>query len=166
MRRYLSHALFALNVLLAGLLLSMWVDRTGALRNTRWVPPAAIKPDFVQLLYRSSTQSTDDVARYVAMLDRPLFSPSRRPPPPPPPPVVVVPPPPDPLANVQILGVFNGTEGSGMVARVDGKVRRLKVTEKIGDWTFDKVDGRDVTFARGSERRVIRLAPARPGTRG
>ena len=156
MKRYVSHVLLALNLLLAGILIWMWLDGSGRLRNVHWTPPAAIKPDFSQLMNRPATQNED--ARYVAVLDRPLFSPTRRPPPPP---AVVIAPPPDPLANVQVVGLFVGSTGGGIIARVDGKMRRLGLNEKIGDWAIQRIDGRDVIFARGGESRTIRLAPGR-----
>lgn len=163
MSRYLGHALIALNLLLAGLLLTLWFDRQGNLRNSHWTPPVPIKPDLSGGLGPIAREGGDDVGRFVAMLDRPLFSPSRRPPPPP---AVVIAPPPDPLANIQVVGVYAGANAGGIIARVDGKMRRVSINEKIGDWTIQGISGRDVTFARGAERRVIRLAPGRAAPAG
>ena len=163
MKRYVSRVLVLVNLLLAGVLLWLWVDGEGKLRNVHWIAPAAVMPDFSQQLYVSVTRKGEDITSYVAILDRPLFSPTRRPPPPP---AVVVAPPPDPLANVQVVGLFVGPAGAGIIARVDGRMRRLSLNEKIGDWTIQRIGGRDVTFVRGGENRTIRLASARAGSGG
>jgi hypothetical protein len=162
MKRYISQILIGVNLLLAGVLVSLWVDGQGKLRGVHWVAPTAVRPDFSRQLDLPSAQTTDEVAAYIAILDRPLFSPTRRPPPPP---AVVVAPPPDPLANVQVVGLFVGTTGGGIIARVDGKMRRLGLNEKIADWTLQRIEGRDVTFVRGGENRTIRLAASRPAPR-
>lgn len=159
MKRYLMHILVALNAVLVLALLAMWFDAGGQLRNARWPLPAAIKPDFAAMLAPLAMQRTDDVSRFVATLDRPLFSPTRRPPPPPAPA-----PPPDPLANIQLFGVYSGPEGGGLIARVDGKMRRANLKDKIGDWTITRIVDRDVTFARGAEVRVVTLAKRQPAT--
>lgn len=160
MKRYVIHALLVLDVMLACALLWMWFDAQGNPRHVHWAPPAAIKPDFSGLKPTlAGPGQGDDGGRIVATLDRPLFSPSRRPPPPP---VVVVAPPPDPLANTQLLGVYGGAQGGGVIARVDGKVRRARINEKIGEWTITQIADRDVTFTRSGENRVIRLAGRRP----
>ena len=156
MRRSLVPFLLAPNLALAVLLAWLWIGKDGQLRNTHWEPPRAIKPDFSGPLAGLARARTDEVGQLVAMADRPLFSPTRRPPPPPAPPA-----PPDALASLQILGVFNGANGAGVVARADGRVRRAAVNERFGDWTLSKIDGRDVTFARGTETRVFSLAAAR-----
>lgn len=158
MKRYVMHMLVALDVALALVLLAMWFDTGGQLRNAQWQRPAAIKPDFAAMLSPLARQGNDDVGRFVATLDRPLFSPNRRPPPPV---ATAVAPPPDPLANIQLFGVYSGPEGGGIIARVDGKMRRAAVNDKIGEWTIKQVVDRDVTFVRGGETRVVSLVRAK-----
>ena len=147
--------LIALNALLAAMLLALWVGRDGHLRNVRWSEPAAVKPDFSSMVPALAPPGSDSASQFVATLDRPLFSPSRKPPP-----VTAgqAAPPPDPLANIQLFGVYAGSGGGGIIARVDGKMRRARINEKIGDWTIKEVVDRNVTFVRGDESRVIRLA--------
>jgi hypothetical protein len=152
--------LFGLNAWLVVVLIWMWVGTDGKLRNAQWTPPRPIRPDFSEPLAALAQRRTDEAAQLVAMADRPLFSPNRRPPPPPAPPA-----PPDPLGNLQLLGVYNTSAGGGIIARVEGKVRRASVNEKIGEWTVQKIDDRDVTFVRGGETRVLKLA-RRPGSGG
>ena len=47
------------------------------------------------------------------------------------------------------------------MARVDGKVRRIKIDETVGPWTLKSVDGRYVVFGQGDETRKLRLEYAR-----
>lgn len=157
MKRYVMPMLVALNAALAVVLLALWFDAGGQLRNATWQRPAAIKPDFAAMVSPMARQPSDNVGQFVATLDRPLFSPNRRLPPPPPPPTAVVIPPPDPLANIQLFGVYNGADGGGIIARVDGKMRRAAINDKIGEWTISRIADRDVTFVRGRETRVVSL---------
>ena len=99
------------------------------------------------------------MGRFVAVLDRPLFSPSRRPPPPPPPPAP--PPPPDPFADLQLVGLLTGKDHAGVLARIEGKVRRVRVNESIGAWTLKSIQDREVTFTSGEATRVLRMAYVR-----
>lgn len=149
-------------VLLAGGLAWLWVDQHGQWRNVVWLAPKALPPDLkVPASPLQPDATANNPALFAAILARPMFAPDRRPPPPPPPPAVA--PPPDPLANIQILGVFSGAS-PGILARVDGKVRRIKVAETVGPWTLKSIDGRDITFAQGDENRQLRLAYARLDT--
>ena len=154
MKRYLMHLLVALDAALVLVLAAMWVDTGGRLRNASWQRPAAVKPDFEAMLSPLARQSNDNVGQFVATLDRPLFSPNRRPPP-----VAAVAgaAPPDPLANIQLFGVYSGSGGGGIIARVDGKMRRAALNDKIGEWTISRIADRDVTFVRGGETRVVSL---------
>ncbi|MDL2338716.1 MAG: hypothetical protein QFE16_12825, partial [Pseudomonadota bacterium] len=110
MKRYAVHALVVLNLLLAGVLVWLWIDQDGQLRDVRWTPPLAIKPDFSTATHAASIPHRTDMTLVLATLERPLFSPSRRPPPP----IVAAPiapePAPDPLGNVLIQGIYSGPE--------------------------------------------------------
>ena len=162
MKRHTMHALVALNVLLAGILVWLWVAPDGRLRDVTWTSPAAVKPDFSSAPRASSGTGQTDMALVMATLDRPLFSPTRRPPPP----VVAASagaePPPDPLRNVSIQGVYSGAGAGGIIAKVDGVSKRILLNEKIGDWTLSSIDERDVKFVRNEESRVMQLFRARP----
>jgi len=148
-----------LTLLLALGLASMWVDEHGQLRNLAWVAPKPLAPDIkVPASGGQTGAAAADPAAFAVILERPVFAPDRRPPPPPAPA-----PPPDPLANIQILGIFSGAN-AGILARVDGKVRRVKINETVGPWTLKSIDGRDVTFTQGEENRQLRLAYARLDT--
>ena len=152
--------LLLLTALLAGALAWLWFDQAGGLRNVGWVAPAPLKPELGKVSSTPPNAVGSNPTQYLAMLERPLFAPDRRPPPPPAPPAA--PPPPDPLANIQISGVFSGAS-PGIIAQVDGKLRRVKVNDAIGPWTLKSIEGRNVTFAQGSESRQLRLLYSRLG---
>lgn len=136
----------------------MWVDPSGHLRPQHWVPPAPILPEVSapKLPAGLEVRQAPGAGAYFAILDRPLFAPDRRPPPPPD--AVVEAPKPDPLAGLTLFGIFKGPEFSGIVARVNDRVRRVRLNEALGDWTVKAIEGREVTFARGDESRTMRLA--------
>lgn len=161
MRRYALHFLVLVNLSLVAFLGWLWLDAKGHPRNIHWQAPAAQKPDLAGLVPTLPSQDTADVSRFMAALDRPLFSPTRRPPPP----VVVVapapPPPPDPLDSLQLFGLFAGKDDGGILARVDGKTRRVHFNETVGEWVLTSIDDRDVKFMRGQESRVLRLVRIR-----
>jgi len=149
--------LLLLILLLSGGLAWIWVDRTGQLRNVTWTPPRPLPPE-IKIPSMNAQASADSATDLASILARPVFAPDRRPPPPPAPPAPT--PPPDPLANIQIQGIFSGTN-AGILARVDGKTRRIKVNDAVGPWTLKSVEGREVTFGQGEETRKLRLDYAR-----
>lgn len=152
MRRYLIPALILANVALAGGLAWLWVSPDGQVRNVRWTPPVPIKPALTDAEFPSWSA---DLGSFMAALDRPLFSATRKPPPKPSeaPPVVV-----DTLANVRILGLYStgGTTG-GAVVRSEGKVVRLKLGDTLGGWTVKEVKPVGLVMARGAEQRTLEV---------
>lgn len=162
MRRHTAHALIVLNLLLVGVLAWLWVDPNGQLRNVRWTPPTSIKPDFSTVTRASSIPQSADTTLVQATLERPLFSPSRRPPPPVVAASVAVEPAPDPLGDVSIQGIYSGPKTGGIIANVGGLTKRISINEKIGDWTLKAIDERDVKFVRNGESRVLQLLRVRP----
>lgn len=148
--------LILLNAMLVLALAWMWVDTSGRLRNVHWQAPAPVQPDFSQVLSMSSRRNAGDMQQFIATLDRPLFAPNRRPPP-----KGAAEGVPDPLANIQLLGVFVSGDAGGIIAKVDGKNRRVRINETVGPWTLKSIQDREVSFARDGETRVLRLAPAR-----
>jgi hypothetical protein len=169
MRRYIVPALIVANVALAGGLAWMWVAPDGQLRDVRWTPPAPIKPVLTDAPFPPWTA---DIGSFMASLDRPLFSATRKPPPKPSeaPPVVV-----DTLASVRILGLYStDAKSGGAVVRHDGKVVRLKLGDTLGGWTVKEVRPVGLVLTRGAEERTIEVkmgpdlaadAPAAPGGR-
>lgn len=156
------HLLGLLTLILTAGLASLWVDEHARPRNLDWVAPKPLAPDIkVPVISATAGAIAANPAVFAVILERPIFAPDRRPPPPPTPPTP--PPPPDPLANIQILGIFSGTN-VGILARVDDKMRRIKINEAIGPWTLKSIEGREITFVKGEENRKLRLAYARIDT--
>lgn len=148
--------LFVTNVLLALALASLWFTPQAQPRSAPWQPPAPLVPEAPQAL--PLVAAPPDAGQQQAILERPLFAPDRRPPPPPPPPSAK--PPPDPLANMQLTGVLQG-DFNGVLARVDGQSRRIRVDETIGSWKLVSVNGRKATFTRDGNERTLEMAYAR-----
>lgn len=152
MRRHVLALMVAVNVALVLLLAALWVTPQGQLRNVAWQPPAPIQPEFAT----SFTANPEmNLGNFVATLDRPLFSPNRLPPPVKAAgaaPVQV-----DPLSNIRLYGIYAGPGTGGIIASVDGKSRRIRLNENVGEWTVKSIKDRDVTFTRGGESRVVHL---------
>lgn len=157
-----TRLLLVLITLLATGLTSLWLDPQGQWRNLVWSPPAALSPDVKPPPALVAVVSGSTAHSYASVLERPLFAPDRRPPPPPAPPAP--PPPPDPLAGLQIYGVLSG-EAPGILARVEGKMRRIMVKQTVGPWTLSQTDGRTATFSNGDEKREFKMAYAQLGPR-
>ena len=106
---------------------------------------------------RSATALANPVAaqpldQLSAILDRPLFSPSRRPPAPPPPPVALAPDPPappPPPPDIVLFGVVMDGEGARAVVRAgaDKKILRAQIGDEIGGWKVSQIEGRRVVLS-------------------
>ena len=83
------------------------------------------------------------------ILDRPLFSPSRRPPAPPPPPVAQAPAPPAPPPDLVLFGVVMDGEGARAVVRAgaDKKILRAQIGDEIDGWKVSQIEGRKVVLS-------------------
>lgn len=145
-------------------LAALWIKPDGSLRNTVWTPPAAVMPDLRFSNPLPDSAAKVDVNLFAATLERPLFSPSRRPPPPPPPKDAEKKEPPvDPFANIHLFGLYGGEDSpSGMLARVEGKVRRISVNDTLGGWTFKAIDDRNAVFEKNGEERKLLLVITKP----
>jgi len=150
--------LLALTLALSLALAWIWVDEHGRLRDVAWIPPTALAPGLTKPASLAASATSNNPKAYLAILERPVFAPDRRPPPPPAPPA-----PPDPMANIQLHAIFSGAV-AGIIARVDGKLRRIKVEETVGAWTLKAIEGREAVFGQGEESRRLRLAYARLDT--
>lgn len=167
MRRYLIPALILTNVALAGGLAWRWVTPDGQLRDVRWIPPAPIKPVLTDSVFPPWSA---DLGSFMAALDRPLFSATRKPPPKPSEAAAVVV---DTLDSVRVLGLYStgGTSG-GAIVRSEGKVVRLKQGDTLSGWTVKEVRPRELVMARGADQRTLDvkmgpdLAADVPGTPG
>lgn len=143
---------------LSACLASLWLDQQGQWVSTGWVAPPAKAPDLkAPGLLPIGADSVADAAGYVSVQERPVFAPDRRPPP------VVQPAQMDPFAGIQIFGVLTGAN-AGVMARIDGKVRRVKIDENVGAWTLKSINDRSITFTQGDQTRELRLAYAKLNT--
>lgn len=149
MRRYLIPALILANVALAGGLAWRWVTPQGQLRDVRWIPPAPIKPVLTDSVVPPWSA---DLGSFMAALDRPLFSPTRKPPPKAAEaaPVVV-----DALETLRVLGLYSSGTSGGALVRSEGKVVRLKQGDTLGGWTVKEVRPLELVLARGTEQRTF-----------
>ena len=164
MKQNAIRLLLALNLALAAALAWLWVDAQGQWRNTRWQPPLPVQPDFAGLASSLPVPQAPDIAKFIATLERPLFTPSRKPAPPKSSAVAAAEPPPDPLANIHLFGLFGGAESGGMLVRIDGKNKRIVLNETFGGWTLQSIRGREATVVRNGEMRVLSLLQARPAS--
>lgn len=168
MRRWTLPLLLLANLGLALWLASLWFTPEGRLRALQWQPPPPLPPalDADQALPATGVE----VERYVATLERPLFSPSRRPPPPAPAasaaPVVDTPP------DLRVLGLYGVHGGAGeapapaaggMIARIDGQVKRVKVGDAVGRWTLKALRPGEAVLASGEVEHVYPLQRNKPG---
>jgi len=88
------------------------------------------------------------------IVDRPLFSPSRRPPAPPPAPPPIVqaaepPAPSPPPPNLVLFGVVMDGEGARAVLRAgaDKKLVRAQIGDEIEGWKVSQIEGRKVVLS-------------------
>lgn len=147
--------LWLLNIGLGLALAWLWVDDTGQPHTQVWTPPAALAPGAFDTDAAPAAATDSNPAQYMAILDRPMFAPDRRPPPasdaaPPSPP-------PDPLANFTLYGVYGSGELGGILIKSDGRLLRIRTGQDLGEWTVRSIKDREVTLSRADEIRVLKL---------
>ncbi len=165
MKRPAFAALVAINMALALALAVMWITPQGRLRNVHWTAPGPVQPDYQQMLPALPQPEPVRTDAFLALLERPLFSSTRRPPPPPPPPKTSEPPA-DPLTDAQLLGIYQSGETSGVIARIDGKNRRIRLSESLLGWQLQSVQERKAVFVSGGQTRELPLMRAKIGSGG
>lgn len=154
MKRHVLAVLCVVNALLALGLAALWFQPDGSLRNAHWQAPAPVNADYLAMVPSLPARKPVETGRLMAMLERPLFSSTRRPPPP------VVPEAPIPVDNLstaRLLGVFEGAQASGAILQVAGKNRRVRLNESVDGWVLQSVQRRAVTFASGDQTRTLSL---------
>ena len=158
MKKYSLHVLLLVNALLVLVLVGLWVDSSGHLRNIHWQAPLAQKADYAAMVPGLPSTERMDTAQFIAMLDRPVFSPTRRPPPPPPPPEDKAPV--DNLSSAQLSGLFVGDGDGGAIIQIAGKHKRVRLREVVEGWTLSSIQDRSVIFTRGGQSRALQLPRA------
>jgi len=140
-------------------ILVQWIGPDGRLLLPRWLPPAS--QGIPYMVQKTPAWASAPIGASLGVLERPLFSLERRPPSAvPSADVVSAPPLPDVLDTIQISGIFVTGDGGGLIARIDGKTRRVRAGEGVGDWTLATVEGREARFERGGETRTVSLKRA------
>lgn len=157
MKRHALALLCVINALLAVGLGALWFQSDGTLRNAQWHPPEPVNADYIAMVPSLPARKQVETARLMAMLERPLFSSTRRPPPPTAPEAAI---PVDNLSSARLLGVFEGAQTSGAILQVAGKSRRVRLNESVDGWVLQSVQGRAVTFASGGQTRTLPLIRA------
>lgn len=154
-RRHVLAVLLALVALLLLALLALWVNSSGALRHMRWQPPAPQIFDYAATVPALPDPAAADTRRFVALLERPLFSPTRRPPPP-------VPkedaPANDVMASARLTGLFEGAGDGGVIVLLDGKPRRVRLHEAVEGWQLTAV----VSVVVSAAQSVLRASGSEP----
>lgn len=153
----LLRLLLAADLLLACALALLWLPAQQRQRALHWQAPAAQAAQLSDPGQRLPARTPLPVGSFLATLERPLFSPSRRPPPPV---LAVAAPEVDPLDAIVLQGLYQAADGGGIFARVEGRDRRIALGSAIGPWTVHSVLGAEVTLRRGAQTRVLRLRPA------
>lgn len=160
MRRVALPLLVILNTGLLCLLAWVWFTPDGQVRGMRWQSPAPVKVDLQALLPALPGQGQADTSQFLGMLERPLFSPTRRPPPPPPPPKAEVPEPVNRFAQAKLTGVFEGAGVGGIIINYEGKDRRVPLNGTLDGWKLLSVTGAQATFSQRGQTRVVQLQRA------
>ena len=160
MKRYALHWLVALNLLLVAGLAWMWIGSDGRLRNVHWQVPSPQTTDYAAMVPPLPGITPADTRQFIAMLERPLFSLTRRPPPPSPPSQAAEKQPEDNLSTAQLTGLFYGNGEGGIIVQMAGKPRRVRLNEIVEGWTLTSVQDRSVTFTKDGQTRVLQLPRA------
>lgn len=160
MRRVALPLLVILNAGLLCFLAWVWFTPDGQVRGMRWQSPAPVKVDLQALLPALPGQGQADTSQFLGMLERPLFSPTRRPPPPPPPPKAEVPEPVNRFAQAKLTGVFEGAGVGGIIINYEGKDRRVPLNGTLDGWKLLSVTGAQATFSQRGQTRVVQLQRA------
>ncbi|QIL43011.1 hypothetical protein G7045_01335 [Acidovorax sp. HDW3] len=151
----LRTSLLLLGLALLVILLTLWVDTQGKIRHIHWAQPEPKSLDVAGLITPLPVRNFEQ-GQFLETLDRPLFSPSRRPPPPPQPSA-----PPEeaasPLTGVHIYGIYGTGSQGGAILGVDGKNLRLAVNQAVKGWQLVSIDGNRLTFRRGTRQHVLEL---------
>lgn len=156
MNRRITPMLLALNALLAIALAFLW---SGFASSNHWEPPAAQRPNLDDSRAALLGIHPEAGAAFAQIVDRPLFSSTRRPPPPPAPAAPASAPvaPPIELDKIKMFGTINGPGLRGVLAEVEGKSRFVRSGEQIGEWTLRRIRSNEAVFEKGDEERVIPL---------
>ena len=144
--------LWTVNGLLLAAIATLW-----SVGDLTWQPPVARPPEPSSLQPASIEVVRSDLASLSQSLERPVFAQSRRPVP-----TVAeaepASPEPDALRDVVLLGVVDaGGADRTVILRAEGKVRRVKIGEAVGEWSLQSMADSVAVFQRGAEQKRLTL---------
>lgn len=161
LNRYTLHAVLGLNFVLVLVLAFLWIGPDRKLRSLHWQPPAPQTSDYAAMLPDLPSVVPANTSAFMAILERPLFTITRRPPPPPPPPKAAEAAPPDNLSTARLTGLYAGPGEGGVILNIGGRDRRVRIREQIEGWTLSAIDQQSATFHSGSSQRTLPLLKGR-----
>ncbi|MCD6663082.1 MAG: hypothetical protein LT082_06755 [Comamonas sp.] len=158
LKKHALPVLAALNVALALVLAALWLGTDGRLRHVHWQRPAPQTSDYAALVPQLPGVAPADTGPFIGLLERPLFSPTRRPPP--------------PASSKdreqgpdsglgELSGIIEGQGAGGAIVQIGGKARRVQLHESVEGWTLSAVKERSATFTRAGQSRVLQLPRAK-----
>ncbi len=158
LKKHALPVLGALNVALALVLAALWLGTDGRLRHVHWPRPAPQTSDYAALVPQLPGVAPADTSPFIGLLERPLFSPTRRPPP--------------PVSSKdqeaagdsslgELSGLIEGQGAGGAIVQIAGKARRVQLHETVEGWRLTAVQGRSATFTRAGQSRVLQLPRAK-----
>lgn len=158
LKKHALPVLAALNVALLLTLAALWLGTDGRLRHVHWQRPAPQTSDYAALVPQLPGVAPADTGPFVGLLERPLFSPTRRPPP--------------PASSKdqeqgsdsglgELSGIIEGQGAGGAIVQIGGKARRVQLHESVEGWTLSAVKERSATFTRAGQSRVLQLPRAK-----
>lgn len=156
-----TRATLAASLVLAAVLGTMAWLAASTTSSIPVMPPLAVSPPVRQALRHTASQKETDFA---AMVDRPLFQPSRRPAKPVPVAVqAVASPPPSPAPTGNLVGVVIGPHRNLAILRYEGRSLVVSEGDAIAGWQVRRVDPDRVVLAHGDQTAEWRFAKHHDG---
>lgn len=164
----LAAPLYLIAVLVLGALLAaLWLAPGPLAALRHWQAPAPQAPNLDDVHAALLHAHPGAAADYPELLQRPLFSATRRPPAPPAPPVAKPQPEPEPEPNpiehVRVLGVITGPTLNGALLAEGEGTRFLPLNQKYEGWTLRTLAEDHVVFQFRGRRQRLDVALAHLG---
>ena len=146
--------------LLTVVLAALWLAPGPQARWRQWQAPAPQAPQLDDVQAAQLRPNPAATANYPGVVQRPLFSPDRRPvaaasaAAPAAPPVAI--------EQVRLQGLVAGPSLTGVMLEEQGKTRFVRVGETVADWKLERVQARAALFSRAGQQREIALKAVSP----
>ncbi|CAM5781024.1 hypothetical protein ACFOHU_13565 [Ottowia pentelensis] len=148
--------------LMAVLLFMLWAAPGPLAAWRHWQPPPPQPPrldDVQAAMLRPNPLAT---GAYPVVLDRPLFTVTRRPAAAAAAAAPAAAPAPSAIEQLALQGVVAGPTLTGVMLQEGGQTRFVRVGERVDDWVLARVQDREAVFERGGRQHRIAFNPA-PG---